>query len=85
MIEDYLNGIELSFLNKQGYPQYNPEVWIMFLRFVEFWEEFNPTLIETEVHIFSDVLQVAGTCDLIVEINGELWLEVIRLVRLTTI
>ncbi len=44
----------------------------MFLRFVEFWETYKPTLIETEVHIFSDELKVAGTCDLIVEINGEL-------------
>jgi hypothetical protein len=46
----------------------------MFLRFVEFWETFKPGLIETEVHLFSDELKVAGTCDLIVEINGELWL-----------
>jgi len=74
LCEEYLNGAELHFLDERGRPQYNPDVWQMFLRFVEFWEEFNPTLIETEVHIFSDVLQVAGTCDLIVEINGELWL-----------
>ncbi len=74
LCEEYLNGAELHFLDERGRPQYNPDVWQMFLRFVEFWEEFNPTLIETEVHIFSDILQVAGTCDLIVEINGELWL-----------
>lgn len=74
LCESYLNGEELNFLSPQGKPQYNPDVWQMFLRFVEFWEEFKPTLIETEVHIFSDELQVAGTCDLIVEINGELWL-----------
>ena len=74
LAEEYLNGEELKFLDDRGRPQYNPDVWQMFLRFVEFWEEFKPTLIETEVHIFSDVLKVAGTCDLIVEINGELWL-----------
>jgi len=74
LCEAYLNGEELKFLDDRGRPQYNPDVWQMFLRFVEFWEEFKPTLIETEVHIFSDVLKVAGTCDLIVEINGELWL-----------
>jgi hypothetical protein len=72
--EAYLNGEELKFLDDRGRPQYNPDVWQMFLRFVEFWEEFKPTLIETEVHIFSDVLKVAGTCDLIIEINGETWL-----------
>jgi len=74
LCEAYLNGEELNFLDERGRPQYNPDVWQMFLRFVEFWEVFKPTLIETEVHLFSDELKVAGTCDLIVEINGELWL-----------
>jgi len=74
LCEEYLNGSELNFLSTLGKPQYNPDVWQMFLRFVEFWEEFKPTLIETEVHLFSDVLEIAGTCDLIIEINGEIWL-----------
>jgi hypothetical protein len=74
LCEAYLNGEELKFLDDKGRPQYNPDVWQMFLRFVEFWETIKPTLIETEVHLFSDVLQVAGTCDLIVEIDGKLWL-----------
>ena len=69
MCEDYLNGKELNFLDKNGYPQHNPDVWQMFLRFVDFWEEYNPTLIETEVHLFSDELKVAGTCDMICEIE----------------
>ena len=51
----------------------DPLVWQMFLRFVDFWETYNPTLIETEVHLFSDELKVAGTCDCICEIDGELW------------
>ena len=72
MIEAYLNGEELNFL-EHGRPMYNPGVWQMFLRFVEWWEEYNPTLIEAEVHLFSDKLKVAGTCDLVCEINGELW------------
>ena len=46
----------------------------MFLRFVDFWETYKPTLIETEVHLFSDELKVAGTCDLICEIDGKLWI-----------
>ena len=74
MIEDYLNGKELNFLNQFNHPQYSPDVWQMFLRFVEFWETYNPTLIDVEVHLFSDELKVAGTCDLICEIDGELWL-----------
>lgn len=73
MIEKYLNGEELSFLSWNNSPLYNPDVWVMFLRFVEWWEMFNPKLIETEVHLFSDELKVAGTCDLICEINDDLW------------
>ena len=47
----------------------DPNVWQMFLRFVDFWETYNPTLIEAEVHLFSDKLKVAGTCDLVCELN----------------
>ena len=72
MIEAYLNGEELKFL-EHGRPMYAPNIWQMFLRFVDFWETYNPTLIETEVHIFSDKLKVAGTCDMVCEIDGELW------------
>ena len=74
MIESYLGGEELMFLNTFGRPQYHPEVWQMFLRFVDWWEEYKPTLIETEVHLFSDKLKVAGTCDMVCEIDNELWI-----------
>ena len=74
MIEDYLNGEELNFLNNSHQPKYDPNIWQMFLKFVEWWEEYNPTLIETEVHLFSDELKVAGTCDLVCEIDDELWI-----------
>jgi hypothetical protein len=78
MIESYLNGEELNFLSASGYPQYDPLVWQMFLRFVDFWETYKPKLIETEVHLFSDQIKVAGTCDMVceIEIDGktELWI-----------
>ena len=74
MIEDYLNGKELKFLSSKGQPKYDTLVWQMFLRFVDFWEKYNPELIETEVHIFSDELKVAGTCDMVCKIDGELWI-----------
>ena len=74
MIELYLNGEELYFLSPvEETPLYDPLVWQMFLRFVEWWETYNPTLLETEVHLFSDKLKVAGTCDLVCEIDGEVW------------
>ena len=61
MIEEYFTGVELNYLNDSGYPKMDPRVWQMFLRFVDFWETYKPTLVETEVSLFSDVLQVAGT------------------------
>ena len=63
----------MNFLNEYGNPTMNPDIWRMFLRFVDFWEKYNPTLIETETHLFSDELKVAGTVDCICEIDGELW------------
>jgi len=74
MIESYLGGEELNFLNDYGYPQFTPKVWQMFLKFVDWWEEYNPTLLKAEVNLFSDELKVAGTCDLVCEIGGEIWI-----------
>ena len=74
MIEDWLNGKEIKFLYDNGNPKMPAHVWQMFLRFVDFWETYNPTLIEAEVHLFSDEIQVAGTCDLVceIEIDGKM-------------
>jgi hypothetical protein len=73
LIEAYLNGEELHFLDSRGVPQHNTDVWQMFLRFVDFWETYKPKLIEVEAHLFSDELKVAGTTDLVFELNDELW------------
>lgn len=73
MAEEYLKGKEIKFLNDYGHPQYDISVWQMFLRFVDFWETYKPELLHTEVLLFSDELEVAGTCDLVCKINGELW------------
>ena len=74
MIEDWLNGKEITFLYPDGNPKMPSHVWHMFLRFVDFWETYNPTLIEAEVHLFSDEIKVAGTCDLVceIEIDGKM-------------
>ena len=74
LIEAYLNGEEIKYLDLNGHPKMNIEVWKMVLRFVDFWETHKPTLIEAEVHLFSDELKVAGTCDMLCEIDGKLWL-----------
>ena len=35
MIERYFEGEEIKYLNKDGHPTMNPEIWKMFLRFVD--------------------------------------------------
>jgi hypothetical protein len=50
----------------------------MILKFVDFWETHKPKLVESEVHVFSDELKIAGTADLILEIEGELWMVDIK-------
>lgn len=74
MVEEYLRGDKLEFLTPRGVPLYPPHIWQMFLRFVEFWETFKPKLIHSEVSLFSDELKISGTCDLVCEIDGELWI-----------
>ena len=74
MIEKYFSGKEIKYLNEHGYPKMDANVWQMFLKFVDFWETYKPTLVETEVHLFSDELKVAGTCDLVCEIDDVLWI-----------
>ena len=53
-------------------PKYDIKVWKMFLRFVDFWETSKAELIETEVFLYSDALNIAGTCDLVCKINDEI-------------
>jgi hypothetical protein len=45
----------------------------MFLKFVDFWETSGAELIETEVFLYSNKLNIAGTCDLVCKINDEIW------------
>jgi len=74
LVEKYLNGEKLEWLNIDGTAKYPLIVWKMLLRFKEFWETHKPTLIHTEIHLYSDIHKIAGTCDLVLEINGEIWL-----------
>jgi len=73
LIEEYFEGHEMKYLNDKGNPKYDPNIWKMFLKFVDFWETYKPTLVEAETHLFSEQLKVAGTVDLICEIDGERW------------
>jgi len=73
-IERYLTGEKIVWIDENGYSKYALEVWKMILKFHDFWTTYKPTLIESEIHLFSDIYGYAGTCDLVVELNGKRWL-----------
>jgi len=73
-VEEFLNGNEINWIDEQGNAKYSLEVWKMILKFAEFWNTHKPELIATEYHLFSDNHQYAGTADLIVRINNQIWL-----------
>ena len=73
-IEKYVEGEKIQWLNAEGYSNYSLDVWKLILKFHEFWSTYKPTLIESEIHLFSDKYKYAGTCDLVCEIDGVRWL-----------
>jgi hypothetical protein len=73
-IEKYLKGEKIQWLNEEGYSNYSMDVWKLILKFHDFWTTHKPTLIESEIHLFSDQYKYAGTCDLVVEIDNIRWL-----------
>ena len=74
LIERYLEGEEINWIEENGQAICSLTVWQMLLKFVEFWETEKPELIESEVHLFSDVHKIAGTCDLVVRMRDQLWI-----------
>lgn len=74
LIEKYLTGEELNWLDEKGNALYSLHVWQMLLKFVDFWKTEKPELIESEIHLFSHTHKIAGTCDLVVKLRGELWI-----------
>lgn len=74
IIEEFLKGKEISWLDKSGNTKYSLDVWRMVLKFADFWNTYKPELIQTEYHVFSDEHKYAGTIDLIVRLFDKLWL-----------
>ena len=72
LAERYLRGDKIDLMDEDQNPKYDLKIWKMFLRFVDFWETSKAELIETEVFLYSDALNIAGTCDLVCKINGEI-------------
>jgi len=72
-IEDLLIGREVTWMDSNGVAKYSELVWGMILKFKDFWEQVKPKLIYCERFSFSDTHKYAGTVDLVVEIEGKVW------------
>jgi len=73
-IDKYLNGEELIWSNDLGEARYTIDVWLMILKFVEFWTTYKPELIVNEQNYVSEILGFGGTMDLVCRINNVVWL-----------
>ena len=72
--EALVKGEEVSWMDDYGNARYSQIVWEMILKFYDFWSTHKPELISTEEFVFSDEHKYAGTADLVVKMNDEIWL-----------
>ncbi|WP_343692786.1 PD-(D/E)XK nuclease family protein [Chitinophaga sp.] len=73
-IESYLGGAEVRWQDEKTGNSYNLTEWTSILRFVDFWETYQPELIANEMNIISDTYRLGGTIDIVCRIAGQLWL-----------
>lgn len=53
---------------------YSLDEWKQILKAIEFFEKFNPEVMENEVSITNDTHKLGGTIDLVCKLNGDIWL-----------
>ena len=73
-IEAYLEGEEIQWMDEYGKAKYSLEAWRMILRFAEFWQTYKPELLASEIHLLNHEHKYAGTCDLVLKIDGKNYL-----------
>ena len=72
--EQLVLGKEVAWMDDYGRAKYSQIVWEMILKFADFWRTHKPELISAEDFVWSDEHKYAGTADLVVKMDGEIWL-----------
>lgn len=67
-------GYELQWINEAGEGVYSLEEWKMILRFKEFIQLSGAKIVHNERSLCSPELGYGGTIDLVIELDGKLWL-----------
>lgn len=74
-IQSFLDGQTISWANEYtGEPNYQVDEWQMLMRFMEFWDSYEPEIITKKHKLISEKLGFAETIDLVCEISGQVWL-----------
>ena len=73
-VEDLVAKKEITWMDDFGNAKYSLDVWVMILKAYEFFETYKPEVIASEYFTYSDEHQYAGTTDLIVKLDGVVWL-----------
>ena len=73
-VERLVKGQEVTWMDDFGNARYSQLVWEMILKFYDFWTTHKPELISAEDFVWSDEHKYAGTADLVVKMDGEIWL-----------
>lgn len=72
--EKLIKGQEITWMDEYGNARYSQIVWEMILKFYDFWTTYKPELICAEEFVWSDEHRYAGSADLVVKMDGEIWL-----------
>ena len=73
-VEKFLAGEEMRWIEPDGYVNYPTHVWMMIVKFADFWNTHKPELLASEVHLFSDEFRFAGTVDIVCKIGEDYWI-----------
>ena len=74
MIDHYLSGETIKWINDDESMKYTLIEWQMFVRFCEFWDKWKPQTYVHEFAIVSDELGIGGTIDFIGKLNKTVYL-----------
>lgn len=73
-IEHLLKGEKIEWVNQYGQARYNLNVWKMILKFQNFYELCKPITLASEMFLWSDEYEYAGTTDYLCQIANKTWL-----------
>ena len=74
LIEEGIKKRKVEWLDTENKAKYSQKVWEMVIRFNNFWSIYSPEPILVEEIVYSDTEKFAGTVDLVVKLDGKVWL-----------